>query len=101
MLVIRDSASVRALGRAPVLEQARPGARDHGVDLEPQLVEQVGVQERFDEREAAVDADVLARLALELADRRDQVVAEHGRAAVLAPGRVLERSSRPRTSARG
>ena len=53
---------------APVLEEALPAAQDDGMDHERKLVEEVVAQQRPDEGAAADDANVFARLLLQLGD---------------------------------
>ena len=77
---------------AAILEQARPLALEHRVDLEAHLVEHISAQQGLDQRRAPVDADVPARLLLQLVDLAGEVALDERRVLVARPRSGLERS---------
>ena len=45
----------------PILEEPLPGAQDHVMNHEPELIEEVASKQRTDESAASEDRDVLSR----------------------------------------
>ena len=81
------SSSFRAGQLEPVGEEPPAAALDRGVDEQPVLIDQPGLDQRVAQRDAAGDDDVLAPLLLQRADLLDGVTGEHG--GVLPLGSVM------------
>jgi hypothetical protein len=70
---------LQSRGRHPVHKEALACPHHDRLDQEAILVDQIRWHQRADERRAAVDEDVLARLLFELGDRFYHTSAKNGR----------------------
>ena len=77
-----------------ILEKALAATGKHGIDFEAQFVEQAGMQQRFDQPGAAMDADVATRLLLQGLDRIDEIAVEQRDIPAVSPLHVPQRFRR-------